>query len=260
MAEEITTFEEEAPESQEHIQEMIDKAERVQSVARDDGKPSWLPDKFESPEDMAEAYAQLEQKLSSRDTQQDTEVKSQPPTPTRSEQAEEIGDALTAQGIDFNRYAEEYGTNGSLSEESYTELAEKGLSKDVVNTWIKGEQAIADQTIRQAHESIGGKKEYDSLIEWASNSLDETEIDSFNRAIESPDVNDVVFAIKSLNARRSVSEGQSPTLLQGDTGGSKTGSFQSVAQLTKAMNDPRYQTDPAYRDEVTSKLSQSSIM
>ena len=67
---EVSTFEEEAPESQEHVQAMIDKAERVQSVPRDDGKPTWLPDKFESPEDMAEAYAQLEQKLSSQDTQQ----------------------------------------------------------------------------------------------------------------------------------------------------------------------------------------------
>ena len=260
MSEEINTFEEEAPESQEHIQEMIDKAERVQSVARDDGKPSWLPDKFESPEDMAEAYAQLEQKLSSRDTQQDTETQAPTPTPTRSSEIQEVSEALSAQGIDFNKYAREYGENGSLSEESYSELAEKGLPENVVNSWIKGEQAIADQTIRQAHESIGGKEEYDALLEWASTSLNEKEIESFNRAIESPDVNDVVFAIKSLNARRSVSEGQSPTLLQGDTGGSKIGSFQSVAQLTKAMNDPRYQTDPAYRDEVTSKLSQSSIM
>ena len=48
----IETHEDAAPESPEHIQEMIDKAERVQSVSRDDGKPSWLPDKFESPEDI----------------------------------------------------------------------------------------------------------------------------------------------------------------------------------------------------------------
>ena len=66
----IETHEAPEPESQEHIQEMIDKAERVQSVPREDGKPKWLPDKFESPEDLAEAYAKLEQKLSSRDTQQ----------------------------------------------------------------------------------------------------------------------------------------------------------------------------------------------
>ena len=55
----VETFEAEAPESQEHIQEMIDKADRVQSVPREDGKPKWLPDKFESPEDMAEFLSEL---------------------------------------------------------------------------------------------------------------------------------------------------------------------------------------------------------
>ena len=258
---EVNTFEEEAPESQEHIQEMIDKAERVQSVPREDGKPKWLPDKFESPEDMAEAYAQLEQKLSSRDTQQNTETQEPAiPSPTRSSEIQEVSEALSAQGIDFNKYAQEYGENGSLSEESYAELAEKGLPENVVNTWIKGEQAIADQTVQKAHTSIGGEEEYNSLMEWSANSLEEKEIDAFNRAIETPNTDDVVFAVKSLHARRLMEDGQAPTLLQGDTGGTRVGSFQSVAQLTKAMNDPRYQKDPAYRDEVTSKLSQSSIM
>ena len=90
--------------------------------------------------------------------------------------------------------------------------------------------------------------------------MNDKEIDSFNRAVENPNADDVVFAIKSLSARRTMEEGQSPTLLQGDTGGTGVDSFKSVAQLTKAMNDPRYSSDPAYRDEVTQKLSQSSIM
>ena len=129
------------------------------------------------------------------------------------------------------------------------------MPEEVVNTWITGQQALADNIINQAHESIGGEKEYESLMEWASQSLDEKEIDSFNRAIETPNNDDVIFAIKSLSARK-----QAPTLLQGDTGGTGVDSFQSIAQLTKAMNDPRYSNDPAYRDEVTQKLSQSSIM
>ena len=252
----IETHEEPAPESQEHIQEMIDKAERVQSVPRDDGKPTWLPDKFESPEDMAEAYAQLEQKLSSRGTQQDTEEKSDLPIATQ----EQVSEVLSKQGIDFDRYAREYGEEGSLSVDSYEELAKAGMTEEVVNTWITGQQALADKVVNQAHDAVGGQQEYESLMKWAGQSLDEKEIDSFNRAIETPNTDDVVFAIKSLNARKHMEEGQAPTLLQGDTGGAGVDSFKSVAQLTKAMNDPRYSEDPAYRDEVTQKLSQSSIM
>jgi hypothetical protein len=256
----IETFEEEAPESQEHIKEMIDKAERVQSIPREDGKPTWLPDKFENPEDMAEAYAQLEQKLSSRDTQQETETQQETPPPSSLATPEQLQESLSKQGIDFNKFAREYAENGILSGDSYQELAQNGMPEEVVNTWITGQQALADNIINQAHEAIGGEKEYESLMEWASQSLNEKEIDSFNRAIENPNTDDVVFAIKSLSARQQMSEGQAPTLLQGDTGGTGVDSFQSVAQLTKAMNDPRYSKDPAYRDEVTQKLSQSSIM
>ena len=220
-----------------------------------------VPDKFESPEDMAEAYAQLEQKLSSRDTHQteNVEVK-EPSSSPQNASINEVSEALGKQGIDFNKYAYEYAQNGTISDQSYGELEQQGLSQDVVDTWIAGQQAIADQTVAQAHEAVGGLDEYNSLLEWAGNALPEKEIDAFNRAIENPNVDDVVFTIKSLHARRMMEDGQAPTLLQGDTGGTKVGSFQSVAQLTKAMNDPRYQKDPAYRDEVTSKLSQSSIM
>ena len=256
----IETFEAEAPESQEHIQEMIDKAERVQSVPRDDGKPTWLPDKFESPEDMAEAYAQLEQKLSSRDTQQETETQQEIPPPTSIATQEQVRESLSQQGIDFDRYAREYAEKGILSGDSYQELAQNGMSEDVVNTWITGQQALADQIINKSHDAVGGKQEYESLMDWAGKALDEKDIDSFNRAIETPNDDDVIFAIKSLHARRTMEEGQAPTLLQGDTGGAGVDSFKSVAQLTKAMNDPRYSEDPAYRDEVTQKLSQTSIM
>ena len=255
----IETHEDAAPESPEHIQEMIDKAERVQSVSRDDGKPSWLPDKFESPEDMAEAYTQLEQKLSSGNSQE-KEVEEASPLPHLADQ-DEVAQALKNQGLDFRKYAEEYARNGEISEKSYTELSEGGMTKDVVDTWIAGQQSIADQIKNQAYDSVGGEEEYNSLIEWARESLEEKEIDAFNRAMENSNADDIIFTIKSLNARRNLAVGETPTLLQGDTGTKKEGnSFKSVVQLTKAMQDPRYQKDPAYRDEVTQKLAQSSIM
>jgi len=252
----IETFEEEAPESQEHVQEMIDKAERVQSVPREDGKPKWLPDKFESPEDLAEAYSQLEQKLSSGDTPPPEE---QEETPQRAD-IDEVTKALQTQGLDFAKYATEYAQQGELSDASYDELAKGGMNAEVVDTWIAGQSAIANQITERAYESVGGQQEYNNLLDWAKASLPENEIDAFNRAIENTNTDDVLFAIKSLQARKNVEVGETPTLLQGDTGGKSVSSYKSVTQLTKAMNDPRYQNDPAYRDEVTQKLSQSSIM
>jgi hypothetical protein len=211
----IETHEDEAPESQEHVQAMIDKAERVQSVPREDGKPTWLPDKFESPEDLAEAYSQLEQKLSSGDTPPPEE---QEETPKRAN-VDEVSKALQTQGLDFAKYATEYAQQGELSDDSYNELAQGGMTAEVVDTWIAGQSAIANQITEKAYDSVGGQKEYNDLIEWAKTTLPENEIDAFNRAIENPNTDDVLFAIKSLQARKTIEVGETPTLLQGDTGG-----------------------------------------
>ena len=51
--------------TKEHEQAMVQLAEEAGAVERDDEQPAWLPDKFESPEDMAKAYHELERKLSS---------------------------------------------------------------------------------------------------------------------------------------------------------------------------------------------------
>ena len=223
----IETHEDEAPESQEHVQAMIDKAERVQSVPREDGKPTWLPDKFESPEDLAEAYSQLEQKLSSGDTTDGEEQQTESEQPAQLATTDEVSESLRNQGLDFAKYATEYAQKGELSTDSYDELAKGGMTAEVVDTWIAGQSAIANQITERAYDSVGGQKEYNDLVEWAKVSLPEGDIDSFNRAIENPNTDDVLFAIKSLQARKNLEVGETPTLLQGDTGGKSVSTYKS---------------------------------
>ena len=47
--------------------------------------------------------------------------------------------------------------------------------------------------------------------------------------------------------------------LQGRSPRNSEGVFKSQAELISAMNDPRYDTDEAYRDEVIDKLNASDI-
>ena len=48
----------------EHLEEMLDVVEASENPEVSD-KPEWLPSKFDTPEDLAEAYRQLEQRLGS---------------------------------------------------------------------------------------------------------------------------------------------------------------------------------------------------
>ena len=78
--------------------------------------------------------------------------------------------------------------------------------------------------------------------------------------MESNNLDDTKYAIKSLNAQYLLANGSSPNLLQGSTGGSSAEAFTSLAQMSEAMKDPKYQTDPAFREEVTRKLESSNLM
>jgi hypothetical protein len=105
---------------------------------------------------------------------------------------------------------------------------------------------------------VGGAEQYQDLVMWAADNLPADEIDAFNSTMGSRDTNMIKLAIQGLNARyRSEAE---PSLLRGQTGSvSSGGKFDSNAELTAAMRDPRYDKDPAYRQQVADKLAKSSL-
>jgi len=246
--------------TKEHQDAMVQLAEEAGAVEREDEQPSWLPDKFESPEDMAKAYHELENKLSSKsESVTDSDEGTKPPQ-TPHPTLQDAKEAVTKEGLDFDKYYNEYLENDSLSEDSFKELNEKGMSPEMVTSWIEGQNAISDKVADMAYSSVGGKEQYNSILEWAGKSLSEKEIGVFNSALEHGTVDESLFVIKSLNAQYQVANGSSPNLMQGSTGGSGSEAFSSLAQMSEAMRDPKYGTDPAFREEVTRKLEASNLM
>ena len=69
-----------------------------------------------------------------------------------------------------------------------------------------------------------------------------------------------MFAIQGLHSRYRSGVGVEPTLVKGEVGDTTVGNFQSLAEITAAMSDPRYEKDPAYRSQVAEKLRKSSVL
>jgi hypothetical protein len=246
--------------TKEHQDAMVQLAEEAGAVEREDEQPSWLPDKFESPEDMAKAYHELETKLGGSESVTNSDEGTKPPQTPQQPTLLEAKEAVVKEGLDFDKYYNEYLENDTLSEDSFKELNEKGMSPEMVSSWIEGQNAISDKVADMAYSSVGGKEQYNSILEWAGKSLSEKEIGVFNSALEHGTVDESLFVIKSLNAQYQVANGSSPNLMQGSTGGSGTEAFSSLAQMSEAMRNPKYNTDPAYREEVTRKLESSNLM
>jgi len=129
-----------------------------------------------------------------------------------------------------------------------------------VDSYIEGQTAITQQIRGRAYDIAGGEQEYGAMVRWAQANLSQGEIDSFNAALDTRDVDQAMFAIKGLASQYRSDVGKSPQLVTGETGGNSAGAFQSLAELTQAMADPRYAKDPAYRQAVGEKLRRSTVL
>lgn len=158
--------------------------------------------------------------------------------------------------LDFNRYGSEIMENGSLSDEAYKELESAGIPREIVEQYISGTKAIQDQQAKLMYDTVGGEESYNEMIEWASDNFSEDEIDAYNKAITTDGASQK-FALNGLKARYDAANGQ-PNLVRGATKKTVSG-FRSTAEMVKAMSDPRYKNDPAYRADVENKVKNASF-
>ena len=214
-----------------------------QQLNQSSDRPSWLPEKFNTAEDLAKAYGELEKAYSSKDA----------PQPMTQQQAEQ------ATGISLDNYYNEFADKGELSEDSYNQLEAQGLSRDLVDSYIEGQSAIADGHVSQIKSAAGSDADYEKITSWAAQNLQEAEVSTFNNIVENGSVEEAMMAVSGLKARYDNSVGVPPNLLQGQQA-QPTSAFQSTAEIVAAINDPRYQVDTAYRKTVEEKIKRSNAL
>ena len=209
----------------------------------DEVRPDWLPEKFKNAEDLAKAYSELEKKQS---------VPEEPNT------QQMRADAEASEGMD--KFYNEYQEQGSLTEKSYEELNKMGLDKSLVDNFIAGQEAIANNDVQTIHNTVGGADNYNKLIEYAKTNLNDAEQNAFNETLETGSIEQVKFAVQGIASRAGINSEQPQTMIDGDTIGSVSDTFESSAQVISAMNDPRYANDPAYRKKVEDKIARSTAI
>jgi hypothetical protein len=166
-------------------------------------------------------------------------------------------------GLDFEALNTEFAKDGQLSDATYDKLAKAGINRSVADGYIAGQQALANQTRTEVFTVAGGEEAYTEMVTWAKDSMSAQEIDAYNKAMNSRDIATMKLAVDGLKARYVGANGSSPKLVGGSSAqaaGASGDAFRSTAELTTAMKDPRYQSDPAYREDVRAKLGRSNIM
>jgi len=231
------------------------------NVQTSSSKPNWLPEKFKSPEDLAKAYSELEKKLGgSTEENKSPEQTSDKPEETKAEVTPEETKAFQEWETKFSDFSKEYFDKGQLSNESYQKLTQMGYPRAIVDAYINGQIAISNQGSQQLMSEIGGETGFKEMHDWATENLTQDEIDSYNALLETGDQRQANFAVKGMYARYKASAGKQPKLISGTQSEGTSKAFRSIAEVTKAMSDPRYKNDPAYRKDVERKLASSNVL
>ena len=226
----------------------ISQPENLSQTSEQEVRPNWLPEKFKSAEELAKAYGELEKKMSAPQ-QEEQPVES----------VEENTEPEEVQQLD--KYYDEFIENNQLSEKSYEELDAMGLPRDLVDGYIAGQKALADNDVSEVQKVVGGQDNYAQLLDWSAKNLSQAEKDAFNNTIDNGSTEQVKMAVQGLMGRAGMTaDNPQQNMFEGSVDNTNTDVFGSVAQVTEAMNDPRYSKDPAYRKEVEDKLARSSVI
>ena len=121
------------------------------------------------------------------------------------------------------------------------------------------EEGLSDEQAEMLMDMVGGDKAYKSMLDWAAENFDESEIEMYDSVMGSGNPNAIYYAIQALLARYNDSVGSDGQTLTGRGAADTDDSFKSQAELVAAMSDPRYDRDPAYRNDVMRRLENSDV-
>ena len=251
-------------ETQEYIDAMVAKADQglnpeppankethQENQQQQQDQSKLLAGKYKNVEELEKGYKELEKKLGSKASVE--------------KQQEQAKDIVESTDLSFDKYTQEFTESGTLSEDSYKELASKGIPKAIVDQYIDGFKAYQElETIKlqnAVYGFVGSEQAYNEIIQWASQNLSEEDIKAFNDTIASGNLAQIKLAVNGLKTSYSASVGNPPkNLLQGyGSTGRDADVYESWAQVTADMNDPRYTRDPAFRRKVQQKLGRSKL-
>ena len=208
-----------------------------------------LAGKYESAEQLEQAYLELQQKFGSNtDTEQAPVEES---SEDESEPSIDLMEALWQQSQ--SEYEED--TLEALRNADPADIAQAYLDYRSEN---QAHELTSDET-SSLYDVVGGQEQYTNMLRWAADNCDEQTIEMYDAVMAKGDLESCFFAVQAMAFRMAEMEGWQPDdFLSGRTPIQTADVFRSQAEVVQAMNDPRYDKDPAYRQDIMNKLERST--
>lgn len=179
--------------------------------------------------------------------------------------AQAIKNGLTeAQADAMEAEFEELG--GKLSDKSLEALEKVGYSRGFVRSFLGGQEAITQGYVNQIQAYAGGPEAWAQIMTHLKATAPDS-IKSLEAAIERQDLDSIKTLINLGMASRTKKFGKTPErsiskrapASPASTSKPQTEGYANSREMTAAMSDKRYATDPAYRAQVEAKVIASKF-
>jgi len=217
-----------------------------------------LAGKYKNTEELEKGYLELQQKLNSNETKEQTEEpKAEQEEVKETEETTSILDTLWEEATSGKEYSDE--TLKQLESMSATDLAQLYLEERQKANDAPSAEArdFSEEEVTQLKGIVGGEANYTNMLNWAQKSLNEQEVKMFDAVMAKGDPLSAFFAVRSLAYAYNDAIGYDGNMVQGKAPKQSNDQFRSQAEVVKAMGDPRYENDPAYRRDIMDKLERS---
>jgi hypothetical protein len=216
------------------IGEMLEEGQRRSEV---------YAGKFKSIEQLEQGYLELQSKLGNPTSTPE-------PTPPQ----EEAGPPSVAERL--AQAYESYNSDQKFNVEDFEDVSKEDLIKTLFEN-SGADTAMTDAQVGEIQNRVGGEEQYAAMMRWAVEALPKSDVDAFDQIIDSGNMTNIAMAVDAVAKRFADANGQEGAMLTGRTAPDAPPGYRSQAELLADMNDPRYDTDPAYRNDVLMKLENS---
>ena len=212
-----------------------------------------LAGKYKNAEELEKGYLELQQKLNTKEEE-----------PAQEEEEEAATEEVETNILD--QLWEEAGTEEGYTQESLDklrkmsvdELAQMHLEyRESVTKEQPQNRDFTEADIKELKGIVGGEKNYANMVQWAQGALNEQEIKMFDAVMAKGDPLGAFFAVRALGYAYNDAVGYDGKMVQGKPPKQSSDQFRSQQEVVRAMADPRYDEDPAYRMDVMEKLERS---
>jgi len=216
-----------------------------------------LAGKYANAQELEKAYIELQSEYSKSRNE---------PTTEDTNKQEVVEEKEEAPDVSFLDRLWEEATTDSYKDETLQELSNMS-SRDLAQMHLQYRagvqqnqpQVVSQEQVTQLKDIAGGDQGYQSMIGWAKDALAEQEIEMYDAVMDRGDPLGCFFAVQALKYRYEDASGVDGQMLTGKAPSNSGDLFKSQAQVVEAMSDPKYDNDPAYRQEVMQKLERSDI-